>query len=224
MKTSYPLNLLLFGAPGSGKGTQSALLVKHFKLFHISTGDLFRKTLREKTALSLKVQSYIDQGRLVPDSLVIELLENNLIQWLSQNKTQAQRGFILDGFPRTLTQAKALSSLLKKINLSLSKVLYLQVAQKVLIERLTGRRVAEKSGLVYHVKFHPPKKPNICDKTGEKLIQRKDDTADVLKKRLKTYRQETMPLLNYYQRQKLILKIKGEGAPEEVFAQIQHNL
>ncbi len=216
------INLLLFGAPGSGKGTQSALLVRHFRLYHISTGELFRKALKEKTPMGLEAQAYMDKGHLVPDSLVIDLLEKALVAWPSQSK--AQGGFVLDGFPRTLPQAEALTALLKKIRLELYRVLYLNVPEKVLTERLTGRRVAEKSGLVYHLKFKPPKRENICDQTGEKLIQRKDDTEALVKERLKTYRQQTAPVLEYYKNKQLLLEINGEGLPEQVFSQIQAGL
>ena len=217
-------NLLLFGPPGSGKGTQSALLVKHFNLNHISTGDMFRKALKEKTTLGLKAKTYIDQGRLVPDSLVIDMLEVALLNFLnrcSQKPSLKEQGFLLDGFPRTLPQAKALAGLLKKINLKLFKILYLNVPEEDLTKRLTGRRVAEKSGQVYHIIFNPPKKKNTCDKTGEKLIQRKDDTQRVVKQRLKTYYQETAPLIEYYKKQNLLFTIKGRGSPKEVFLEIQ---
>ena len=224
MKNKHKLNFLLFGPPGSGKGTQSDLLVKHFKLYHISTGELFRKALKEKTPLGLKAQVYMDTGHLVPDSLVIDLLERALVAWLSQDKAKKEKGFVLDGFPRTLPQARALRAILKKIRLGLYKVLYLDVPEKVLTERLTGRRVAEKSGLVYHLKFKPPKKANICDHTGEKLIQRRDDTEALVKERLKTYHQQTAPVMEYYQSKNLLLKLNGDGLPEQVFSQIQANL
>ena len=207
------MNLLLFGAPGTGKGTQSVFLISHYKLHHISTGDLFRKALGEKTPLGLKSQTYMDKGELVPDSIVIALIEEVLINIKS--------GFILDGFPRTLDQAEALDFLLKKMSLELEKVLYLKVPESVLMERIVGRRVAEKSGHVYHVKFNPPQKEGVCDKSGEKLIHRNDDKEEVVTQRLKAYREQTEPLIEYYREKNILFEIDGCGSPTEVFFHLQ---
>ena len=207
-------NILLFGAPGAGKGAQSALLIERYHFHHISTGNLFRKA--KGTPLGLRAQSYMNRGELVPDSIVIDMIKKEL--------NQLTASFILDGFPRTIPQAMALDSLLHTLNQNLDRVLYLKVPEKVLIERLTGRRVAEKSGLVYHVQFHPPKKENRCDKTGEKLIQRKDDTKIVVQERLKNYHKQTAPLIEYYKRKKILSEIRGEADLEEVFSQIQTHL
>lgn len=207
------MNLLLFGAPGIGKGTQSAFLISHYKLRHISTGDLFRKALVEKTPLGLKARTYMDKGELVPDSIVIALIEEVL--------TDIKSGFILDGFPRTLDQAEALYSLLKNMSLELKKVLYLKVSESVLIERIVGRRVAEKSGHVYHIKFNPPQKEGVCDKSGEKLIHRDDDKEEVVIQRLKAYREQTEPLIEYYREKNILFEINGCGSPKEVFSRLQ---
>ena len=207
------MNLLLFGSPGTGKGTQSSFLISQYKLHHISTGDLFRKALGEKTPLGLKAQSYMDRGELVPDSIVIALIEEVL--------ANIKFGFILDGFPRTLAQAEALDSLLKNITLGLDKVLYLNVPESILIERIVGRRVAEKSGHVYHIRFSPPLKEGICDKSGEKLIHRNDDREEVVKQRLKAYREQTEPLIDYYREKNILFEIDGCGSPEKVFARLQ---
>ena len=214
MKESHKLNLLLFGAPGSGKGTQSALLKDRYHFHHISTGDLFRKA--QGSTLGLRAQAYMNRGELVPDSIVIDMIKVELVG--------QPHGFILDGFPRTQAQAIALDSLLRTLKIKLDRVLYLKVPEKVLIERLTGRRIAKQSGLVYHIQFHPPKKENICDKTGENLIQRKDDTIAVVQKRLKNYYKQTAPLIQYYQEQNILLELKGEDSSAEVFSQIQHSL
>lgn len=207
------MNLLLFGAPGTGKGTQSSFLISHYKLHHISTGDLFRKALGEKTPLGLKAQSYMDRGELVPDSIVIALIEEVL--------ADIKSGFILDGFPRTLAQAEALDSLLKNMTLDLDKVLYLKVPESVLIERIVGRRVAEKSGHVYHIKFNPPLKEGVCDKSGEKLVHRNDDREEVVKQRLKAYREQTEPLIKYYHEKNILFELDGCGSPKEVFSRLQ---
>ena len=241
MTLPRPLNLLLFGAPGSGKGTQSALLKKHYHLRHISTGDLFRKA--KGSPLGTRAQTYMNQGKLVPDSIVIDMIKNeikpsalltnakkhfNKTEGKSlnhKNPTNTQnKGFILDGFPRTQAQALALDALLHTLKMKLNQVLYLQVPENILIKRVTGRRVAEKSGLVYHIDFYPPKKENICDKTGENLIQRKDDTEDLVRERLKNYHKQTAPLIEYYQKQNLLLTIQGVGSSEEVFSKIQKSL
>ena len=213
------MNLLLFGAPGSGKGAQSALLKQHYGFHHISTGDLFRKA--KGTPLGLRAQDYMNQGKLVPDSIVIDMIKEELNKICFARKAT---DLILDGFPRTLAQAIALDSLLQDLKMKLDRVLYLKVPEKVLIQRLTGRRVAETSGFVYHIHFHPPKKKDICDKTGERLIQRKDDTKEVVQERLKSYHQQTQPLLEYYLQKNLLLELKGDDSLEKVFSQIQRAL
>ncbi len=213
------MNLLLFGAPGTGKGTQSAFLVSHYKLCHISTGDLFRRALKDKTALGLKAMSYMDQGSLVPDSIVINLVKEVLLAESGGLKTK--KGFILDGFPRTLKQAEALQSLLNDLNLKLDKVLYLNAPEEVLTQRITGRRVAEKSGKVYHIKFKPPRVSGICDLSGEKLKHRNDDRKEVVKERLKTYLEQTAPLIEYYRRQNILSEVDSAPSPEKVFSRIQ---
>lgn len=224
------MNLLLFGAPGTGKGTQSAYLTTSYKLRHISTGNLFRKALQEKTELGLKAQSYMDQGKLVPDSIVIGLIKE-VLTGLSLNlsndegtEKKSYKGFILDGFPRTLVQAQSLDVLLVDVDLQLDKVLYLKVPEEVLIERIVGRRVAEKSGHVYHIKFNPPEKEGICDKTAEKLIHRNDDKEEVVKQRLKAYHDQTAPLIKYYYHKNILFELDGCGSPEEVFSRIQKEL
>ena len=209
------MNLLLFGAPGTGKGTQSTFLISHYQLFHVSTGDLFRKALREKTPLGLKAQSYMDRGELVPDSVVIALIEQVLVD------VKSYKGFILDGFPRTLAQAESLDSLLNNMDLSLDKVLYLNVPEEILIERIVGRRVAEKSGHVYHIKFNPPKEAGVCDKSGEKLIHRNDDKEEVVTQRLRAYKEQTAPLIEYYRKKNILFELDGCGSPAEVFSRIQ---
>ena len=209
------MNLLLFGAPGTGKGTQSLFLVSHYSLSHISTGDLFRKAMSEKTPLGVKAQTYMDKGQLVPDTLVLQLIEQ---AW---DKTTTKKGFILDGFPRTLNQAQALDSLLKNTGRSLDKVLYLTVPEETLIKRITGRRTAEKSGKVYHIEFQPPKNPGFCDETGEKLIHRADDKKEVVAERLKAYHEQTAPLIQYYKDKDILSEVEGLGSPTEVFYRIQ---
>lgn len=225
------MNLLLFGAPGTGKGTQALALVSHFQLHHISTGDLFRQASHTQSALGLKVTSYINKGRLVPDSLVIDLMRGRLKEFQKKKedpgsadqikKKEAGKGFVLDGFPRTLAQARALDLLLEELGQSLNHVFYLKVDEALLLERLTGRRVAQKSGRVYHIQFNPPEKAGYCDESGEKLIHRKDDRAETIKTRLQAYFRETAPLVGYYKNKGLLVSVDGRPEAKEVFLQIK---
>ena len=171
--------------------------------------------MSEKTPLGVKAQTYMDKGQLVPDTLVLQLIEQ---AW---NKATTKKGFILDGFPRTLNQAQALDSLLKNTGRSLDKVLYLTVPEETLIKRITGRRTAEKSGKVYHIEFQPPKNPGFCDETGEKLIHRADDKKEVVAERLKAYHEQTAPLIQYYKDKDILSEVEGLGSPTEVFYRIQ---
>ncbi len=212
------MNLILFGAPGTGKGTQSSYLISHFQLRHISTGNLFRSAVKERSALGLEAASYMDQGKLVPDSVVIGLIKEVLL------KKSSKRDFIFDGFPRTLAQAEALDELLSQMDLKLNRVLHLQVSKSVLLERLVGRRVSEKSGHVYHIQFSPPTIEGICDKTGEKLVHRNDDKEDVVQTRLQAYLDQTAPLISYYKDKNLLTEIDGQGSPEEVSSRIKDSL
>ncbi len=208
------MNILLFGAPGTGKGTQSAFLVSRMNFFHISTGDLFRSALSKKTTLGLKAQSYMDKGQLVPDQIVIGLIREKL------SCLPNDQSIVLDGFPRTLVQAEALDDLFLSMNKTLDKVLYLNMPMEQLVKRLSGRRVAEKSGRVYHIKFKPPKVENICDETGEKLLHRRDDQPSVVQERLKTYIKQTAPLIEYYKKKNILFELETMGSPEEVFSRI----
>ena len=194
------MNIILLGAPGTGKGTQSDLLVKRFKLYHISTGDVFRHAIRQKTALGRQAASYMNKGQLVPDFIVTGMVKE--IFHSRDFMQKAAPGFILDGFPRTLHQAESLGTLLHEAGLSLNAVLCLNVSESHLVERATGRRVAPKSGRVYHLLFHPPEKPGVCDITGEALVQRKDDTKEIVQQRLLAYQRQTAPLIAFYRKKK----------------------
>ena len=192
------------GPPGVGKGTQAVFLAKTYGWEHISTGRLLREAVRKKTKLGLQTQTYMNKGLLVPDDLMISLVEEVLKQ-----------GFILDGFPRTVPQASALDLLIKRKKL-VYQVVLLNLNEEELIKRLTGRRVAPKSGRVYHLHFSPPKKEGLCDETGEKLIQREDDKLEIVRTRLKSYFAEQSLLTNYYNEKGLIREISAEGSPEDV--------
>lgn len=196
----------LMGPPGVGKGTQAVFLTKKYGLEHISTGNLLREAVRKKTKLGLQAQGYMQKGLLVPDDLIIALVEEVL----------SPKGFVLDGFPRTVPQAEALDSLVKAKSLILDAVVLLTLEEEELIKRLTGRRVALKSGRVYHLYFSPPKREGFCDETGEKLIQREDDKPDIVRARLKSYFEEQSPLTKHYKEKGLIQEISAQGSPEDV--------
>lgn len=202
------------GPPGVGKGTQAVFLSEKYGLDHISTGNLLREAVRQKTKLGLQAQDYMNQGLLVPDDLMIALVEEVL----------SQKGFILDGFPRTVPQAEALYSLMNKKGLALDQVILLTLDEEELIKRLTGRRVAPKSGRVYHLYFSPSRKEGVCDETGEPLVQREDDKLEIVRPRLKRYFVEQSPLTAYYKEKGLIREISAEGSPEEVRQRLEECL
>jgi adenylate kinase len=207
------LNLILFGPPGAGKGTQSELLIKRLNMRQISTGDLFRAAIKTGTPLGNEAKGYLDAGKLVPDSVTIGLVE----EVLSGLKGQS---FILDGFPRNVAQADALESLLKKMNLKIDKSLFVEVPMDMLLGRLTGRRVCKSCGAVYHVETRPPQKEGVCDKCGGEVLQRPDDRAEVIQTRLDAYEQSTKPLKEYYRAHGHYAEISGVGTAEDVYARV----
>ncbi len=200
--------IMLIGAPGSGKGTQAKKLKETLGYAHISTGDLLRAAVKQGTELGKQAKSFMDQGHLVPDELVINLLKEAIVT------PEAEKGFILDGFPRTAVQADALDA-----EVSLDKVIYLKVPFELIEERVTGRRMS-KSGHVYHVKYNPPKVEGTCDVTGEELYQRSDDTAEKVKERLDKFTAETEPVVPRYQAKGIVVEVDGVGTPDEVFTRI----
>lgn len=208
------MHILLMGPPGAGKGTQAAELVKEFAIPHISTGDMFRAAIKEGTALGREAKGYMDQGKLVPDSVTIGIVRERLA------KDDCKKGFILDGFPRTVEQADALDGILKDLGLSLTRVLNINVPAADLIERATGRRICKKCGATYHVKFNPPKKEGVCDACGGELFQRADDTAETMKNRLSVYEASTKPLIDYYEKAGVYTEVDGRQAIGKVTADL----
>ena len=188
------MNVILFGPPGAGKGTQGDLLAASAGLRKISTGDLLREAVRDGTELGKKAKTFMDAGELVPDAVILGLVQETL----SANGASALRGFILDGFPRTLPQAQALDEMLHTIGQPIQGVLMLDVADDVIVKRLSGRMSCPQCGAVYNEFYDPPKHAGICDKCGTALVQRKDDNAETVKRRLDVYRQQTAPVLDYY--------------------------
>lgn len=205
--------ILLFGPPGAGKGTQSAMLVSKKGMNHISTGDLFRNAIKKETPLGLKAKSFMDQGQLVPDDVTIGLVDEIFDQY-------AGKDIILDGFPRTLPQADALQALLDKKALKLDKAVFIEVPEEDLLARLCGRRVCSSCGASFHMEFKMPKKEGICDDCGGDLKQRPDDTEEAIKVRLGAYKDSTYPLVEYYKGKGSFVEISGTGSTEDVFERI----
>ncbi len=204
------MRVILLGAPGAGKGTQSKRLVEKYGIPQVSTGDILRAALKNETSLGLKAKSFMDKGELVPDEVVIGIIEERLAE------NDCQKGFILDGFPRTVAQADALESMLQGMAQSIETVISMNVEQQELIERLSGRRICSNCGQGYHVKFNAPSKNGICDKCGDNLYQRDDDREDTIKERLKVYDNQTSPLINYYNDKGLLSVIDGSGKEEDI--------
>lgn len=207
------MNLILFGAPGAGKGTQSEMLIKRLDMTQISTGDLFRAAIKGQTELGKKAQEYMDKGQLVPDSIVIGMVEEVL--------QKGVKDIILDGFPRTVAQAQALDELLLKMNLTIGKAIFLEVPMKILMDRLTGRRVCKNCGSVYHIVSKPTKMEGKCDSCGGEVVQRNDDRAEVIETRLKTYEEFTSPLKEFYKKAGKFTEVDGNRGAEEVYQEIE---
>ncbi|MBT4762993.1 MAG: adenylate kinase [Bdellovibrionaceae bacterium] len=208
------MNVILFGAPGVGKGTQSSFLIDKLDMRHISTGDLFRYAIKNKTTLGQEASRYMDEGKLVPDSIVIGMVEEVLEKLNGQN-------FILDGFPRTGTQAEALENLLKVFKLNIGKVISIKVPEDVLIGRLTGRRVCKGCGAVFHQEAKPTQEEGVCDSCGGDVVQRSDDKEDVIQQRLEEYENNTKPVKDFYEKQSKLVEVDGLGSAEEVFERIR---
>ena len=204
------MHILLMGPPGAGKGTQAAELVKEFNIPHISTGDMFRAAMKEGTEMGKKAKSYIDAGNLVPDSVTVGIVRDRLAQ------DDCKKGFILDGFPRTVEQADALDGILKDLGLSLKRVLNINVPAADLVERAVGRRICKKCGATYHIKFNPSQKDGVCDECGGELFQRADDTAETMTNRLSVYEASTKPLIDYYQKAGIYTEVDGRQAIDKV--------
>ena len=197
------MNLMVFGAPGAGKGTQAKFLVQKYNIPQISTGDMLRAAIVQKTDMGLEANRYMDAGELVPDETIIGIIKDRL------EEDDCKNGFILDGFPRTITQAKALDDLMKSSGKKLDFVLSFDVPDELIIQRIAGRRVCPKCGASYHIEFNPPKTEDICDTCGSKLIIRKDDNADTVKNRLSNYHSQTSPLIDFYKDMGIFVQIDG---------------
>jgi len=211
------LNILFIGAPGSGKGTQSRELTEKFNFVQLSTGDLLRSAIKEKTELGLKASSYMDKGQLVPDALILDLVQSFIT-------SHSGKSVIFDGFPRTVEQAKSLRKMLESIGQKIDSVIYFKINPQILIDRLTGRRTCANCGEIFHVHTKPSTKGDKCDKCGGELVHRKDDHADVISERLKQFETNTSPTIDYFRETGDLVVVNGELQPDIVFKEIKKSL
>jgi adenylate kinase len=208
------MNIVLLGPPGAGKGTQAKRMIERYGIPQISTGDMLRAAVAEKTALGLEAKKYMDAGQLVPDSVVVGLVKERI------QKDDCKKGYMLDGFPRNVSQAETLDKMLSELGQKIDHVVCIEVPEEELIQRLTGRRTCRKCGAGYHVMFDPPKKEGVCDKCGGELYQRDDDNVQTVTSRLKVYKEQTEPLIAYYEKQGKLRRINGLGSIDEIFNRI----
>ena len=208
------MNLILLGPPGAGKGTQAQMIVERYHIPQISTGDILRAAVKEVTPLGKRAKVFMDQGQLVPDEVVIGIIDERL------RAPDCNPGFILDGFPRTIVQAEALQPILIKVGKSVDHVINIEVNSEELVRRLTGRRTCQNCGAMFHLFSHPPKREGICDRCGGAIYQREDDKEETIRTRLKEYERQTAPLIEYYRRRNTLRSIQGVGGKDQIFEQI----
>ena len=205
------MKLIMLGAPGAGKGTQAKKIAEKYNIPHISTGDIFRANIKNGTELGQKAKTYMDQGLLVPDELVVDLVMDRFAQ------PDCENGYVLDGFPRTIPQAEALDAALEKTGAKIDYAINVEVPDENIIKRMSGRRACVACGATYHLVHIPPKKEGICDKCGKELILRDDDKPETVKKRLDVYHEQTQPLIDYYTKKGALVEVDGTVAMEDVF-------
>jgi adenylate kinase len=208
------MNLILMGLPGAGKGTQAEQIVDRYGIPHISTGDMFRAAMKEGTELGLQAKSFMDKGELVPDEVTIGIVRERL------SKDDCKKGFLLDGFPRTVPQAEALEDILVQLDKQIDYVINIDVNHEILMDRLTGRRICKNCGATYHLVFNPPTQEHLCDRCGGELYQRADDNAETVQNRLDVNMKQAKPLLNFYETKGYLRNINGQQEIDIVFADI----
>ena len=204
------MNIILMGLPGAGKGTQASEIVKKFPIPHISTGDMFRKAIKDETDLGKEAKSYMDRGELVPDEVTVGIVKERI------SEDDAKKGFLLDGFPRTIDQAESLNQIMSELDREIDAVINIEVPEEELMNRLTGRRICEKCGTTYHLVFNPPKVDGVCDIDGGKLYQRKDDNPETVSNRLSVNVKQSKPILEYYDEKGVLKNIDGAKDIDEV--------
>jgi len=212
------MNILIMGPAGAGKGTMSDLIIKHYDIPHISTGDMLRENVRNNTELGQEAKTYMNSGRLVPDELINAMVEKRLLE------DDCQKGYLLDGFPRTLVQAKAFEEMVERIGKPVEAVLALEVGFDTLTDRITGRRICPKCGAIYHVRNHPSRKEGVCDECGSELQQRKDDTVEQLRVRMDEYHAKTAPIIDYFDPKGVVTRIDASKNADATFAQVKEAL
>lgn len=212
------MNILIMGPAGAGKGTMSDLILKEYDIPHISTGDMLRENVRNNTELGKEAKSYMDAGKLVPDDVINAMVEKRL------QEPDCQKGYLLDGFPRTLVQAEAFEKIENNIGKPVESVIALEVGFDTLVERITGRRICPKCGAIYHTQNHPPKVEGICDNCGSELNQRKDDTVEQLKVRMDEYEKSTKPVIDFYAKRGVVTNIDASKESKLVFEQVKETL
>ncbi|MFD1778898.1 adenylate kinase [Fredinandcohnia salidurans] len=212
------MNLVLMGLPGAGKGTQAEKIVEKYNIPHISTGDMFRAAIKDGTELGLQAKSFMDKGELVPDEVTIGIVRERL------SKEDCKKGFLLDGFPRTVPQAEALETILTDLDKKIDYVINIDVNSEILLERLTGRRICKECGSTYHLVFNPPTQEGKCDKCGGELYQRADDNAETVGTRLQVNIEQSKPLLDFYQEKGYLRNINGQQEINKVFGDVEELL
>ncbi|WP_100008047.1 adenylate kinase [Staphylococcus pseudintermedius] len=208
------MNIILMGLPGAGKGTQASEIIKKYSIPHISTGDMFRKAIKDETELGKEAKSYMDRGELVPDEVTVGIVKERI------SEDDAKKGFLLDGFPRTIEQAEALNSILEELGRTIDAVVNIEVPEEELMNRLTGRRICETCGTTYHLVFNPPKVEGICDIDGGKLYQREDDNPETVANRLEVNVKQSKPILEFYNQKGLLKNIDGSKHIDEVTSDV----
>ncbi len=208
------MKIVMLGAPGAGKGTQAVNIAKEFGIPHISTGDIFRANIKNETELGMKAKSYMDKGALVPDDITIGMLLDRIVD------NDCKNGFVLDGFPRTIPQAESLKAALSLQDTKIDHAVDIEVPDEAITKRMGGRRSCPKCGGTYHIVFNAPKKEGICDNCGTELVQRADDKPETVLERLKTYHEQTQPLIDFYKNEGVLTEVDGTKKPDEVLKDI----
>jgi adenylate kinase len=212
------MNIVLLGAPGTGKGTQAQFISEKLEVPIISPGDILRHEMKKNTALGRKAGQFVKSGALVPDEIIVDMIKGRVVG------RAALKGFILDGFPRNLSQAKALEAMLGSMGKGIDRAIYMHVTEERIIERLSGRRVCRDCGETYHITYNPPKEEGVCDRCGGELYQRDDDRPEIVRQRLKTYNRDTAPIIDYYSKKDYYLRIDANDDIDRIKAKIMRSL